>query len=382
MYKFQDHGGRDVALRFDLTVPFARFVAENQGTLVMPFKKIQIGDVWRGEKPQKGRYREFCQGDLDIVGSDSLAADVEVMGCLGSILDQILPGGYTIAIGHRQILSALIRATLGPLDEAGETGALIALDKLGKIGHEAVAELLGQIPGAFEGGALRLLAVLAQRDAFGSSDLVRVQRELPQTDPMAELFARFARTRDILCALFAGGKGAVRLDLSIARGLGYYTGVVFETTVNDLAGFGAICSGGRYDKLVSRFSRQTVPGVGGSVGVDRLLAALEELGIAFDQEKGGIFVAIAADSALDYGFQLTKRLRKAGFCTDIALKEGKLGNQFKYADRKGFAYVITVGDEEQGQQVFSLKEMASGTETKGIASAHLEEEMAQRIRGK
>ena len=378
MYRFQDHGGRDVALRFDLTVPFARFVAENQGTLVMPFKKIQIGDVWRGEKPQKGRYREFCQGDLDIVGSDSLAADVEVMSCLGAILDQILPCGFTLAIGHRRILSALIRATLGPLDASGETAALIALDKLAKIGREAVTELLGQVPGAQADGATVLLDLLAHRESSGDSDLAPLKRHLPESAEVTTLFARFEETRDILRSLFDGTRGTVRIDLSIARGLGYYTGVVFETTVNDLPGFGAICSGGRYDKLVSRFSRQEIPGVGGSVGVDRLLAALEELGQIQTQRQGGVFVAIATEAARGYGFQLAARLRKAGICTDIALKEGKLANQFKYADRKGYAYVITVGDEELNQRVFSLKEMATGIETKGIASDGLEREMAVR----
>jgi histidyl-tRNA synthetase len=371
MYKFTDHGGRDVALRFDLTVPFARFVAENQGTLVLPFKKIQVGDVWRGEKPQKGRYREFCQGDLDIVGADSLASDVEVISCLASVLDQVLGSGYTVSLGNRKILSALIHAKLGALTPAGETGALIALDKLAKIGPEAVLELLQQIEGARPEGASELLHILDSRDETGNSDLELIRGHLPANDETRAIMDRFQQTGSILSQLFAGSKGTIRIDLSIARGLGYYTGVVFETTINDLKGFGAICSGGRYDRLVSRFSRQEIPGVGGSIGVDRLLAALEELGEMTEEKPRGIFVAIATDDARAYGFQLVNTLRRAGFHADIALKEGKLANQFKYADKKGYPFVVTVGKDEMESQVFSLKNMSTGDEQKNIPLQNL-----------
>ncbi len=376
VYRFEDHGDRMVALRFDLTVPFARFVAENYSELVFPFKKVQIGNSWRGEKPQKGRYREFCQADLDIIGVDSLAADVEVLSCIMSNLVELVPGSFTMAIGHRIILSALIKACLPQLALGGENRTLIALDKLAKIGEPAVKELILQIEGAEASGADRLLKILQGRDSAGQTDLNPVKELLAGTPALQEI-KRLEETAGLLQQLYQNTKAKVRIDLTIARGLGYYTGVVFETTIDGLDGFGSISSGGRYNGLVSRFSSQELAGVGGSIGVDRLLAALEQLGLADDKARRGIFIALAGEEGRSYGFQLLAELRAAGAMADIALKEGKLGNQFKFADKRQYQIVLTIGGDEVASKSVSIKDLASGQERKSVPWAEAFAELSK-----
>lgn len=367
VYRFMDHGDRMVALRFDLTVPFARYVAENYSDLVFPFKKVQIGHSWRGEKPQKGRYREFCQADLDIVGVDSLAADAEVLSCILKNLDEIIHRPFTMAIGNRIILSALIRSYLPKLEEGGEAKALIALDKLAKIGRQAVVDLLLALPGVASGEADALLAAIEKKTAGGDSDLGQLQsRFAAQPELLGEL-QRLEDTVAILRELLgANAQGKVKIDLSIARGLGYYTGIVFETTIDGLDGFGSISSGGRYNGLVSRFSSIELPGIGGSIGVDRLLAALEQLEGTKAEGRKGVFIALAGVEGRIYGFRLLGELREKGWLADIALKEGKLGNQFKFADKRSYAWVITIGAEELATGTVSLKNLQSGEEHKAV----------------
>ncbi len=378
VYRFQDHGEREVALRFDLTVPFARFVAENQADLVFPFKKVQIGNAWRGEKPQKGRYREFCQADLDIIGVDTLAADVEVLSCILQNLERLVPGPFTMAIGHRVILSALIQECLPGIAPGAEGRALIALDKLAKIGVAAVTQLLIDIPGADPNGAEKLLHCLQLRRPNGDSDLEVLLQMLPGAEAKAEI-KRLQASVDLLRRLVqanadaspnkGGSKAQVRVDLSIARGLGYYTGIVFETTIDGLDGFGSVSSGGRYNGLVSRFSSLELPGIGGSIGVDRLLAALEQLGAQdkVNVARKGVFLAVTSENEWPYAFELLQTLRQRGLLADVALKAGKLGNQFKFADKRNYATVVTIGEEEVKSRSLSLKDLATGAERRGIS---------------
>ncbi len=362
-YRFKDNGDRDVALRFDLTVPFARFVAEHQNDLAFPFKKLQIGEVWRGENTQKGRYREFCQCDLDIIGVDSATADVEILAVFQRVLSQVDCGPFTMAVGNRVILSALIRNFVPGLDDAGEARALIALDKLGKTRVE-----FDQV---FAERAPEFLTLLSTQDAAGDTDLMPVATLL-EGDDKAQ--AEITRTRQVLALVRAGmpakavSTGKIRLDLTIARGLGYYTGVVFETTLDALPGFGSVASGGRYNNLASRFTSRELPGVGGSVGLDRLIAGMEELGKVKERqsrEKKPVFVAIATDDAVAYGFALLAKLRDAGFSADVGMTP-KLGNQLKHADKLGSAHVVLVGTTERENGTYSVKTMADGTEKKGL----------------
>ena len=372
VYRFQDHGGRDVALRFDLTVPFARFVAEHQGDLVFPFKKLQIGEVWRGENTQKGRYREFCQCDLDIIGADSAAADIEILSTFQRILSRIEVGRFSQAIGNRKLLSALIRKFLVGVSGEGETAALIAIDKLAKIGRDGVLGLLAQIPinGSGSEGALDLLNVLTAKDEQGDSDLGLVRTSLAgKVEAEAEL-QRLETVIKVVRAAAEGGSGQVKLDLSVARGLGYYTGIVFETTLDALPAIGSISSGGRYNDLAGRFTTRELPGVGGSIGLDRLLAALEELGHLGTSNGGMVFVAVATMDAIAYACELAQSLRQSGIAADVGMVP-KLANQFKHADRLGCGYVITVGSSEVEQKTYALKYMSSGQEERDLPNREL-----------
>lgn len=369
VYRFKDHGDREVALRFDLTVPFARFVAEHQGTLVFPFKKLQMGDVWRGEKPQKGRYREFTQCDLDVIGVDSASADVEVLATLHKILARVDGlGPFTQSVGNRVILSALIKKALPELGPRGESGALVAIDKLAKIGPEKVRALLEALPGASPAGAADLLAVVTAKTATGDSDLAGADAFLQGAGSTKADLDRMRLVLDTARSLAAGGQGQVLFDLSIARGLGYYTGVVFETTIDSLPGFGSISSGGRYNDLASRFSSRELPGVGGSVGLDRVLAGLEEMQKIASAVKDMVFVAVATDDAIPYAFQIAGDLRRAGVPADVGLTP-KLGGQFKHADRLGCPFVLTVGSEERQKCTYALKNMAAGSEERDLPFA-------------
>lgn len=375
VYRFKDHGDRDVALRFDLTVPFARFVAEHQNDLAFPFKKLQMGDVWRGENTQKGRYREFAQCDLDIIGVDSPYADVEILAVFQKILGKLDCGPFTMAIGNRVLLSALIRHFLGDVGASGETTSLIAIDKLAKIGPEKVAALLEAIPGARAGGAPQLLQQLTAKDAAGDTDLGAIEAVLSDEPAKAEI----KRLREILAAVRTatkGGRGKVVLDLTTARGLGYYTGIVFETTLDELPGFGSVCSGGRYNDLLSRFTTRELPGIGGSIGLDRLLAGLEELGRIPSGKGRMVFVAVATTDAYGYGYEIVTALRALGVAADLGLA-AKLGNQFKHADRLGCPYVLTVGSSEKDSRTYALKSMGEGTERRDLPVGELKDEMAR-----
>ena len=378
VYRFQDHGGREVALRFDLTIPFARFVAENLNHIGLPFKKIQIGNSWRGEKPQKGRYREFTQADLDIVGVDSVSADVEILITIAQALDHIVPGPFTTRVGNRVLLSAMIKEAFPTLPQESENKALIAIDKLDKVGQEKVVGLLANIEGATEDGAKKLLDIVTSKDEEGNTDLAAVKDLLSSEEAMDEL-SRFRHTKELLDQVTSGmQQGKFKLDLSIARGLGYYTGVVFETFIDSLPKFGSISSGGRYNGLISRFSSNEVPGVGGSIGVDRLLAALEVLqeseNQTINQPRSGIFVAVAGDEQVAYAFKAVNILRQAELPADISLKTNKLANQFKYADRRRYSMVVVIGSQEAQDHAFSLKNLETGEEKKNLPISGLLEE--------
>ncbi len=369
VYRFKDNGDRDVALRFDLTVPFARFVGEHQGTLIFPFKKLQIGDVWRGENTQKGRYREFTQCDLDIIGADTMMADIEVLSVFIRILSGAGCGGTTMALGNRRILSGLIAARCPGLTPVQETEVLIALDKLAKIGPAKVADLINAIPGA-QGGADQLLADLARHHADGDSDLNYVRSIVAgNADAEAEIL-RTEQVLKILRQIASGRSVTLRLDLSVARGLGYYTGIVFETTLDLLPSLGSICSGGRYNDLAARFTTRELPGMGGSVGLDRLIAGMEELNQISASAEQMVFVAVATQDAWDYGFSLLNQLRNKNLRADIGLVP-KLANQFRHADRIGATHVVTVGTSEVAAKTAALKDLKTGTEVRDLSLADL-----------
>ncbi|MEI6834610.1 MAG: ATP phosphoribosyltransferase regulatory subunit, partial [bacterium] len=218
VYRFEDHGGRKVAMRFDLTVPFARFVAEHQGELVFPFKRLQIGDVWRGENTQKGRYREFCQCDLDIIGVDSVNADAEIISCFYRILNDFDIGGFTIRIGNRKLLSALLGAVFLEISEETETQALIALDKLDKIGADAVVELLAKLSPANHVKLRELIKGLTSKDENGDTEKAWMKSMIVSNPEAMSELSRMDLLMNVMRSVVKQKPGgSICLDLSIAR---------------------------------------------------------------------------------------------------------------------------------------------------------------------
>ena len=272
LYKFQDHGGRWVGLRFDLTVPLARFAAQHVAELGVPLKRYHIAAVWRGENTQRGRYREFMQCDFDTIGTRSIAADIEMVLVIHDLFRQIGFREFTIHLNNRMVLSGLLER-LGLAGQA--TPVLRALDKLAKIGPQRVAEEMTAAAGA---AAEQTREILRLAEIAGPSDDVLRQLE-PLMAGSETGQDGVARLKAILDGVAAAGvpPERLRLDVSIARGLDYYTGTVLETFLDALPGIGSVCSGGRYDNLAELYTNQELPGIGASLGLDRLLAAMEEL---------------------------------------------------------------------------------------------------------
>ena len=356
LYKFEDHGGRAVGLRFDLTVPLARFAAEHIGTLGTPFKRYHIATVWRGENTQRGRYREFMQCDFDTIGTHSIAADIETALVIHDLMRAIGFDDFTIRINNRQVLTGLLQK----LDLADRSGAILrALDKLGKIGRDRVADEMVAVAGttAAQAGEVLRLAELS-----GSNDEILRQLEtLVAGNESGQQGA--ARLAELLHAVQAVGVPAERLqlDVAIARGLDYYTGTIFETFLHKLPGIGSVCSGGRYDNLAALYTKEQLPGIGASLGLDRLLAAMEELGLL---EKVGtpapVFLPYFSEGRLHDYLRLASRIRAAGIGVEFYPECKRLGQQLKYADRRGFRLAIVAGDDEWAADQCQVKDLRSG----------------------
>jgi histidyl-tRNA synthetase len=359
LYRFQDHGGRDVGMRFDLTVPLARFAAQHIHELGTPFKRYHIATVWRGENTQRGRYREFMQCDFDTIGTKSVAADAETVLVVHDLLRAIGFEQFTIRINNRLVLSGMLEA-IGL--EAKATEVLRALDKLAKIGAEKVIAEVQQTAGASAADASRIVEMV---QLTGSNDAI-----LDQLRPLVAGSERgqhgIDRLAELLSSVAAAGVPAerVRLDVSIARGLDYYTGTVLETTLDDLPTIGSICSGGRYDNLAELYTNQELPGIGASLGLDRLLAAMEELGmIGKTQTPAQVFIAYFDASRLGDYFRLAAELRAAGLAVEVYPEPTKLGKQLQYADRKGFRIAVIVGEREFLAGECQIKNLANKEST-------------------
>ena len=349
VFRFEDNGKRDVALRFDLTVPFARFVAEHKDELYFPFKRYHIAKVWRGEKPQAGRYREFYQCDFDMVGSDSASSDFEILSLMKSALSEIGVDNITIKVNHRGIFNAFLEK-LG-LSEKSED-VLRIVDKLAKIGEEQVTLQLNEIT-QDENKSKEILIFIAGKDDFDSTLELIGSMAGEKANPFVE------RMKDIRQMMKASGIDSTYvLDPSITRGLDYYTGVVYETFLNDLPSIGSVCSGGRYDNLAGLYMKEKISGVGSSIGLDRLIAGLEQLGII---SKKGSFVDLeifCMDSSLAVEYQgLAQKLRNAGISCEVFPDAKKIGQQYNVTDKKGIKWGILMNAENAKQGVFILKNL-------------------------
>jgi histidyl-tRNA synthetase len=353
LYRFQDHGGRDVGMRFDLTVPLARFVAQHAHELGTPFKRYHIAAVWRGENTQRGRYREFMQCDFDTIGTRSVAADIETVLVIHDLMHALGLAGFTIRINNRLVLNGLLER-LQLADQS--TAVLRALDKLPKIGPDNVVQELADTAGttAEQAGEVVKLAGLSGSNA----EILQALEPMVAGSEIGQ--EGVARLREIVAGVEAAGVEPrhLVLDIAIARGLDYYTGAVFETFLDDLPGIGSVCSGGRYDNLAGLYTKQDLPGIGASLGLDRLLAAMEELGLTervrtpadvlivfFDRERLG-----------DY-LRLARTLRAAGIGVELYPEPRKLKQQLKYADQRGFPVALIAGSREFDEGQVQLKNL-------------------------
>lgn len=355
LYHFEDHGGRKVGMRFDLTVPLARFVAEHHGELGTPFKRYHIAPVWRGENTQKGRYREFVQCDFDTIGSKGVMSDIETGIVIHELLRAIGFDRFTIRVNNRQILSAL----LAQLELSDKTVAVLrSLDKLGKIGREKVIEEMGTAAGISPEKAAEVLDICT---ITGDSDFVlsALGAKLKGNE-LGE--AGVERLNAVLSGMKAAGVSPERaeIDVSIARGLDYYTGMIFETFLGDLPGIGSVCSGGRYDNLAGLFTKVELPGIGASLGLDRLLAAMQELKLIEPIRTPAPVLIVYFDKNLSHEYlKMATQLRKSGIGCEIFPEPIKLGQQLSYADRRGHAIAIVMGDREFASGITQVKHLSS-----------------------
>lgn len=353
LYRFEDHGGRQVGMRFDLTVPLARFVAQHHAQLGLPFKRYHIAPVWRGEAPQAGRFREFVQCDFDTIGTESVAADIETALVMHDLIVAVGVTEFKIHINHRQILTGLLEK-LGLLEAS--VPVLRALDKLAKIGVEAVSTEMQQAAGLSSEQATEVLKLASVKGS--NAEILKQLESIVAGNARGE--AGLKRLTDMVAGLAAAGvpESRFELDVSIARGLDYYTGVVFETYLDALPEIGSICSGGRYDNLAGMYTKQHLPGIGASLGLDRLLAALEKLGkLPASKTTVPILVAYFDPNRLADYLKISRAIRSAGYGCELYPEPKKLGAQLKYAGQKGFRIAVIAGSQELERGVVQLKDL-------------------------
>jgi histidyl-tRNA synthetase len=358
----EKEGMPELALRFDLTVPLARYVAEHEYDLSFPFRRYQMQKVYRGERAQRGRFREFYQCDIDVIGKDSLSVryDAEIPAVIYSVFRELNIGAFTIQLNNRKLMRGYFES-LGIVDGEQQMLVLREVDKLDKRGADYVRDTLtGAAFGLDAEVAQKILAFVQVRstslqDAYDKLDALGAG---PETMEQGR-----AELKEVLGLIHAFGVPASHyaLNLSIARGLDYYTGTVYETTLNDHPQIGSICSGGRYEKLASQYSKSQLPGVGISIGLTRLYWQLRDAGlISAAQSTVDVLVTQMDAAQMPAYLALASELRGAGIATEVVLDGGKLAKQFKYADRAGVRFVIVLGEDEIAKGVVTVKDLRRG----------------------
>ena len=369
VFRFEDNGGRDVAMRFDLTVPFARFTAEHREELYFPFKRYHIAKVWRGEKPQAGRYREFVQCDFDTVGADSAAADFEILALMKAALREIGVEKVTIHVNHRGIFNRF----LGKIDCADKSEDILRIvDKLAKVGAEQVQKELAEVTGS-DASAAKILDYIQPAGDFSGT--------LAHMEALAGGEAEDSRRmKDIHAMMVAAGiADSYVLDPSITRGLDYYTGVVYETFLDELPGIGSVCSGGRYDNLAGLYMKEKLPGVVASIGLDRLIAGLSQLGLA--ESRGSYLDAeiYNQDESLAIHYQkVAGQLRALGIAVEVFPDAAKMNRQYAVTDKKGIPWGILISKEDAEKDLLTLKNLKTREQFTALTPA----QAAEKIRGK
>ncbi len=359
IYRFTK-GDTDISMRFDLTVPLAKYVAKNYGNLSFPFRRYQIGKVYRGEKTQKGRFREFYQCDIDIIGDGELGIvnDAEIPSVIYNLISDLGFNDFTICINNRKVLNGLFREVN---QEPNAVDIMRTIDKLAKIGKENVILELKEI-GVDEQAIDRILKFI---EIDGTTD--EKIAKLKELDIKEEMFVEgLAELEQVVkyIRVFGVPDTHFKIDLTIARGLDYYTGTVYETFLNDYKEIGSVCSGGRYENLAGYYTDQKLPGVGISIGLTRLFYKLNELQlIKSDKYSMSDILIIPMLEDMTVAIQLASNLRKEGINTEVYLNDKKLKAKLKYADKLKIPYVVVIGEDEINTNTVKIKNMNTGDET-------------------
>lgn len=359
VYRFEK-GSTDISMRFDLTVPLARFVAQNYSQLQFPFRRYHIAKVYRGERNQRGRFREFYQCDIDTIGDGKLDIinDAEIPAIIYNVFNNLKIGDFTIRINNRKLLKGFY----GSLGIEDSTSVLRIIDKMEKIGMDNVkAELIDL--GISEGGINSIMAFL---EISGSnSEKIQALRDLNIENEIFQEGLSEIETVFNYLKLFNVPEKNTEFDLTIARGLDYYTGTVYETKLDNHPEIGSICSGGRYDNLASYYTKQSLPGVGISIGLTRLFYQLREAGIVKAEENTLTDVLIVPfEGYNEEAIKLSSKLRAGKVNSYVYAESGKLGKKMKYADGLNIKYTILIGEDEAKEGKYMLKNMESGDQEK------------------
>ncbi len=356
----EGEGLPELALRFDLTVPLARYVAEHEHELTFPFRRYQIQRVYRGERQQRGRFREFYQCDIDVIGKDALTVrfDAEILAVIHAVFSELGIGAFTIQLNNRKLMRGFFEAQ-GVTDSEQQALVLREVDKLDKRGADYVRETLtGEGFGMSAEGVDRILDFVAVRSTGHADALARLDALGQGSDTFNQGIAELREVLDLVKALGVP-ESAYCLNFSIARGLDYYTGTVYETQLDGYPQIGSICSGGRYEDLASHYTKSKLPGVGISIGLTRLFWQLREAGLIAGSDESSVqaMVALMDDGQLAGSLDIARRLRAAGINTEVQMESRKLAKQFQYASRAGIRFVVLAGEDELARGVVTVKDL-------------------------
>ena len=356
----EGEGLPELALRFDLTVPLARYVAEHEHELTFPFRRYQIQRVYRGERQQRGRFREFYQCDIDVIGKDALSVrfDAEILAVIHAVFSDLGIGDFTIQLNNRKLMRGFFEAQ-GVTDGEQQALVLREVDKLDKRGADYVRETLtGEGFGMSAEGVDRILDFVAVRSTGHADALARLDALGQGSDTFNQGLAELREVLELVKALGVP-ESAYCLNFSIARGLDYYTGTVYETQLDGYPQIGSICSGGRYEDLASHYTKSKLPGVGISIGLTRLFWQLREAGLIAGSDESSVqaMVALMDEGQLAGSLDIARRLRAAGINTEVQMESRKLAKQFQYASRAGIRFVVLAGEDELARGVVTVKDL-------------------------
>jgi histidyl-tRNA synthetase len=360
IYRF-NKGDTDLSLRFDLTVPLARYVSQYISSLTFPFRRYQIGKVYRGERNQKGRFREFYQCDIDIIGNGKLSVinDAEIPSIIYSTFKDLGFDSFSIHINNRKVLNGFFDS----LGISNKAEVLRVIDKIDKIGIDSMKKELADIC-EDDSAVEKIMEFVGIKGS--NQDILESLLRFDITNSMfAEGIDELSKVVQFI-SLFGVPEKNCKIDLKIARGLDYYTGTVYETILDDYPGIGSVCSGGRYDNLAEYYTEQKLPGVGISIGLTRLFYQLKEAGIVLDKDVLSLTKVLIAPISddMEYSAMIANRLRSENIVTEVYMEDAKTSRKLAYANKLGIPYVILIGEDEISNNLLTLKNMKAGEQNK------------------